>query len=293
MGACKFCGQDAGFLKNAHPACQEKHASGCAKIEKLATACATDQSDLFDAKKKIAAVAMGAFITPAILKSLLIHAWEQAVRLALCNSLVSQAQEDRLVNYKNFFGLEQEDLDDHGVFTALIKAGILRELSEGKLPNRIMEAGNLPSNFQKDETLVWLFKEVRYFEPLINTRNSSGNPAGYPGPGIDLPKGVYYPAGSFTGRPVGFLLNLWIDIGFLGISNKNLYFSGKSQSFRLEFSRIGLFSAYDDGIAIRQAAPNANPQIFKTGDGWFTYNLLMSLAKNSSLVPPAPPANYF
>jgi len=35
---------------------------------------------------------------------------------------------------------------------------------------------------------------------------------------------------------------------------------------------------YSDGIGIHRDAASAKPQIFVTGDGWFTYNLVVNLA---------------
>ncbi len=275
MGYCKYCGKEAGFLQNQHPACAEKYEAGRTSILQLARSCAIKKCDLFEVSKKINAIARDAFISPAGLQSVLVDAWEQTVRETLANHLLSREEEDLLSNYKNFFGLDQDDLDKNGVHSVLVKAAVLREITEGKIPDRLAISGNLPSNFQKDETLVWLFREVKYYEPRLKFIH----PPSYQGAGIDIAKGVYYPVGGFKGRSIGLIQNVRKDSGFLGISNKNLYFSGKSQSLRLEFSRIGTFSAYEDGIAIRLAAPNARTQIFKTGDGWFTYNLLMSLAK--------------
>ena len=39
------------------------------------------------------------------------------------------------------------------------------------------------------------------------------------------------------------------------------------------------FEPYEDGFGIMQDAQTARPQTFRTGDGWFAYNLADNLAQ--------------
>jgi hypothetical protein len=45
------------------------------------------------------------------------------------------------------------------------------------------------------------------------------------------------------------------------------------------YDKIVSFTPYSDGIGIQRDAQTAKPQVFVTGDGWFTYNLIANLAK--------------
>ena len=47
----------------------------------------------------------------------------------------------------------------------------------------------------------------------------------------------------------------------------------------MSYHRIVDFEPYTDGFGIMRDAQTANPQAFKTGDGWFAYNLAVSLAQ--------------
>jgi hypothetical protein len=38
-----------------------------------------------------------------------------------------------------------------------------------------------------------------------------------------------------------------------------------------------MIEPYSDGVAIQRDAQTALPQTFITGDGWFTYNLLVNI----------------
>ena len=46
------------------------------------------------------------------------------------------------------------------------------------------------------------------------------------------------------------------------------------------YDRIVSFEPYDDGFGIMRDAQTAKPQMFRTGDGWFPYNLATNLAQN-------------
>ena len=43
--------------------------------------------------------------------------------------------------------------------------------------------------------------------------------------------------------------------------------------------RIVSFDPHDDGFGIMRDAQTAKPQIFRTGDGWFAYNLAINLSQ--------------
>ena len=82
---------------------------------------------------------------------------------------------------------------------------------------------------------------------------------------------------SEQGRGVGETVHQ--DTGLLGFTTKHLYFSGGKKKFRVRYDRIVDFEPYDDGFGIMRDAQTAKPQRFKTGDGWFAYNLAVNLAQ--------------
>ena len=52
-----------------------------------------------------------------------------------------------------------------------------------------------------------------------------------------------------------------------------------SKKFRIRYDRIVDFEAFADGLGIMRDAQTAKPQQFRTGDGWFAYNLAVNLAQ--------------
>ena len=75
-----------------------------------------------------------------------------------------------------------------------------------------------------------------------------GDPDDHRTANFDHPRRVLIPSQS---RRVTFLLNRWTDI----------------------------FLNYDDGFGIIRDAQTAKPQTFRTGDGWFAYNLAVNLSQ--------------
>ena len=69
------------------------------------------------------------------------------------------------------------------------------------------------------------------------------------------------------------------DTGLLGFTTKHIYFSGPKKKFRVRYDKIVDFEPYDDGLGIMNDNQTAKPQAFRTGDGWFSFNLAVNLAQ--------------
>ena len=64
-----------------------------------------------------------------------------------------------------------------------------------------------------------------------------------------------------------------------GFTTKHTYFSGAKRKFRVRYDRIVDFEPFSDGFEIMRDGQTAKPQSFRTGDGWFAYNLAVNLAR--------------
>ena len=145
----------------------------------------------------------------------------------------------------------------------------------GVIPSHVAVSGALPFNFQKGEQLVWLFNGVNYLEDKTRREYVGGSR----GVSVRVVKGVYYRVGAYQGHSISHTERTVVDTGLLAITNKSLYFGGSQKSFRIAFPKIVSFQPYSDGIAIMRDSANAKAQVFVTGDGWFTHNLLANLAQ--------------
>lgn len=208
-------------------------------------------------------------------KDVVISSWEEAVDTFLSDKLLDDEEEKILIEYANHFNLSQRELDRNGAFSRLVKSGVLKDLCQGKIPKRVEVEGSLPFNFQKSEQLIWVFKYVKYYEDK-KRREYVG---GHQGASIRIAKGIYYRFGSFKGYPVERVERTYIGTGILAVTNRHLYFKCPEKAFRIRLDKIVMIEPYSDGVVIQRDAQTALPQAFVTGDGWFTYNLLINLQK--------------
>ena len=127
----------------------------------------------------------------------------------------------------------------------------------------------------KSEELVWVFQDVDYIE-TVTRREMHGSSRGFSN---RIARGVYYRPSSFKSRVVEWDETTCADKGVMALTTKHIYFAGAKKSFRVRYDRIVTVEPFSDGIGIMREAQTAKPQIFVTGDGWFTHNMATNLAQ--------------
>jgi hypothetical protein len=251
------------------------HEAGKTETMALVAQVATASSDPQTLLTKLMEIRHRSFLSEADQFPLLIKGWEDAVDSALEDGILSEQEERSLVAIANALSLENEDLSHTEAWDRVVKAGTLRDVLQGRLPERITVVNGLPFNMQKGETIVWAFNNVAYYEQRTFTRYEGGSH----GVSVRVAKGLYYRVGSFRGQPVKRDQMVALGTGLLGVTDRHLYFVGQSKTFRVKYDKIVSFTPYSDGIGIMRDAQTAKPQVFVTGDGWFTYNLITNLAQ--------------
>jgi hypothetical protein len=276
MGNCKYCGKSAGFLKSEHSECFEKHTSGWTLMINSAKDAAFSGRGLETLAELLKSIAIQSYINPEDVRRAFIDGFSLAVESALDDGILSVEEEGFLTEFKDYFRLTQDELGGMGGSQArLVKAAILRDILEGNLKSRVNISGTMPFNFQKGEVLLWLFPEIDFYEQRTRTQYEGGSQ----GVSLRVAKGVYYRVGAFRGQPVKNTEMLHVDNGMLAVTDKHVYFSGSTKKFRIPYKNIIEFTPYEDGIGIQKDGVSAKPQIFKTGDGWFAFNLIKNLAQ--------------
>ena len=207
-------------------------------------------------------------------RALAVQGWETAVASAIEDGVLSLDEEHALVRYLHHFDLSPQDVNANGAHYSMIQSAVIREVAEGFIPDRLGPV-DVPFNLMKSEQLVWLIADVDYLEIRVR-RERRGTSHGL---SIRIAKGVYYRPGVFRSKPIEWEETVHADTGLLGITSKHIYFHGSRKRFRIRYDRIVSFDPYDDGIGIMRDAQTAKPQTFRTGDGWFIYNLVTNLAR--------------
>ncbi len=294
MSNCKYCGKPAGLFRSKHVECEKQHQQrecliqeqqkqrervideGRKKIINEIVRTIKSAQSFDELEKTIVEIEQSTFVPSAERKVLLAKGWEASVEQFLEDGVLNAKEEERLVNFKVQFALSQEDLDINGAFTKTTKTAVLRDILNGTIPRRAKVEGGLPINFQPGEQVVWAFPGSEYLEDKTRREYVGGSQ----GVSMRLMKGLYYRVGAFKGKTVEHTERVHIDTGWVVVTNKNIYFTGPQKSVRLPYAKIVTFTPFSDGIGIMRDTTTAKLQIFVTGDGWFTYNLVSNLARN-------------
>ena len=206
---------------------------------------------------------------------LLIRAWETAVQGALEDGLLSLDEKKALAKYAGHFSLTQQALDQNGAQTSLVPAAVIRDVTQGIIPQRQLASGNVPFNLMKSEQLVWVIQGVDYLETVVRRERQGASH----GLSIRVARGLYYRPSTFQSRPIEWEEAVHADTGMLGLTTKHIYFAGSRKRFRVRYDKIVAFEPFSDGSGIMRDAQTAKPQTLRTGDGWFAYNLATNLAR--------------
>ena len=207
--------------------------------------------------------------------ALLVRAWEAAVEGTLEDGLLTLDEENALTRYMDHFGIAAGQVNQNGVLTTMVQAAVIRDVASGVVPQRQNITGRVPFNLMNSETLVWVMGGVDYLE-VVTRRERRGSSHGL---SIRVARGLYYRPGVFRSRSVEWEETVHQDTGLLGFTTKHIYFSGPRKKFRVRYDRIVDFEPFSDGFGLMREAQTAKPQSFRTGDGWFAYNLAVNLAQ--------------
>jgi len=275
VGNCSFCGKPAGLFRKQHPQCVALRDAGWTEMVEISKQAAVGRGSVDNLEGRLVTKARASFVPETGVRTAQVAGWEAAVDHLLEDGSLDKQEEAALVAFQRRFSLSQDDLDRRGAYSRVLKGAIIRDLLEGKIPQRVTVSSQLPFNFQKNEQLIYLFPTVEYLEDRTRTQYFGG----YQGVSVRVMKGVYYRVGGFRGNPVGRTERLHVDSGPLAVTTKHLYFGGPRKSFRVRHDKIVTFIPYTDGVGIIRDAATAKPQVFVTGDGWFAYNLLANVSQ--------------
>lgn len=305
MGNCTFCGLPAGWFSVEHEACREKEnkrqrdealqaqrASIQAQEERRAR-----EARVADLKQRLAADVAETLrkggdlpsledrLLQPISEGLIDHADQQTALLAGWHAAVTQLLEDGVVTaeeeasvarFQERFMLPANLLDRDGLLSKIAKAVVLRRFLN-KEPIDVQVEGIEGINLQKDEQPAWCFPGAQYLEDQ-QRREYGGTSQGV---SVRLMSGLYYRMSAFKGEPIFSTERRSLGAGLLLVTDRNLYFHGAGKSMRIPFRKIVSFTPFSDGIGLVRDTATAKAQLFVTGDGWFTYNLITNLARNA------------
>ena len=271
MGKCLYCMEKTGLFRKKHNGCEETFKEGSSKITSILINAIIYGTSYDTLLNRIKEISYNAYINNDQLKKIYIGCYEKAVSAFMNDNRLSVDEEINLLTFQKFFGLSCDDLDAHGSFETVRKAGILRDLWEGRMTSD-MKAYNetIYFNFLRDEKIIWFKNNVKYNEQRVKTHYEGGSM----GVSIRVARGLYIRDNSFKGYPVKTTVMTYLDTGVFLITNKHIYFGSNTKNFRIKLENIVAVKPYSDGIGLQKDGVNSKPLLFVNLDGVFVFHVI-------------------
>lgn len=270
MGACGYCGEPAGLFRSIHPECEAKQSQAKRDLSLAFTNMMLvprpPSAPTF--KAIIERLGADARLDASSLRSEILTGLGTSLDAALEDHDLSQEEIDRFEGVLSAFDLGPSAIEEAGIKTRLVKALILKDLSEGELPDRV-RVSQVSIALKRGERILWIFNGVRRQEP----RTSSYYEGGSHGFSFRVMKGVSYRVGSSRGRRVQTTEIANAGAGDLIISSDAIYFASPTNTKKIGLGSIVSVENYEDGIVVTPS--RGKYQIFMLEDATFAANLIL------------------
>ncbi len=277
MGKCKYCNQDAGFFSSSHKECKEKFEQGVLQLKQILHTCFTTNKDFYLVKNDIEAIISKANIDKQSLEQLYCEEFDNAIDRYLDNGVIDTAERGTAARFIQFSQLSQDKLNRNFAVEKIVQSQVLQEILNGVIPApKQTIVGDFPFLLSKNETIVWLFRNVTLHEQKVK-REYVGRSQGM---SFRVAKGVYYRVGGFKGRPLETTVMEKISTGSLCLTDKNIYFSSSQKSLKIPYNKIINIENYSNGLGLQKDGASSKPIFLENANGWFCYNIISNLKTN-------------
>ncbi len=274
MGACKYCGKDAGFLSNSHSECKAKHDEGVRDLTSVLLACFRSKQDFYLRAAEINRIMHDAYIEAKSKEDIYVSVLDTAIEEYLGDGIIDDAEKKVVARYIQFSNLPQDILNRNHAIEKMLQAEVISDILNGKIPApKIRIESNFPFMLQKSENLVWLFRNITLHEQKIQKEYVGRNR----GLSFRICKGVYYRTGGFKGHPIEKTIMQRISIGTVCLTDKHIYYHSPERSFKIPYSKIINIESYSNGVGIHKDGATSKPIFFENLDSWFCYNVIANL----------------
>lgn len=274
MGKCKYCGQDAGIFHSKHNECEQRHNNGVARIKSILAGCFQNKEDFYLHQDEIKKLCQDSYLSNDDTRNLYCESFDAAIEQYLDDGIIDTNEERSVARFMQFTGLPQQVLNANKSLEKVVQSKVLQGLFNGKIPApRFTIAGDFPFLLNKNEHLLWLFRDVTLQMQKIR-RETVGRTRGV---SVKICKGVYYRTGGFKGHPVETTYMQRIGTGSVCLTDKNLYFHCPEKTLKIPFSKILSIEPYSNGMTIQKDGVNDKPMFFENLNSWFCYNVIANL----------------
>ncbi len=288
MARCQYCGRSLGWFQQSHPECEAVYNRAWYDLIRTATDAVLAGQGWETLSDRLALIADEGYCTDAEIAEALALSWLSGVDVALDDDVLTMEEVDRLGNFYQHFDLLGSIQGGQLQVETALRIGPAHKRMQHALALQILLEGYVPPsdsafpiplNLTRTEMLVWGFDNCTYYEDAVS-RSYVGGSAGV---SVRVARGVYFRSSNFKGYPVETAYLKHVDSGIVVLTTEHIYFAGPRKTLRVPYSKVVGYRPYSDGIGIWRDTASARQQVFATGDGWFTYNLVSNLAKGVPL----------
>lgn len=273
MADCEYCGKPAGLMRSIHKECAEQRKRALSDIDlafrnMMIVERAPEPKMLRAIIEKLAADAR---LDNSSLQSRILSGLRISLDTALSDFEMTRVEMNRFQAIMDAFDLEADALDSAGIKERLVKALILKDLSEGNVSSRVSLETSLPIVLKQGEAIQWIFNRVEFREQRMRVSYQGGSH----GASFRIMKGVSYRIGAHKGYRVENVEMATVGHGDLAVSTKAIYFLCPSKTKKTTLATIVSVDTYDDGIVVTPS--RGKPQIYMLDDPFFAANLILKL----------------
>lgn len=274
MGKCKYCGKDAGWFSSCHSECEHKYVEGVSTLKRILHECFTSKKDFYLCANEVKAIQQASFIEGKRKEEVYVDVLDQAMDNYLNDGIIDTAEKQTIARFMQFSELPQTVLNRNHSLEKMVQADVLNDIVNGRKPNpKITISGNFPFLLTKNETFIWLFRNITLHEQKVK-REYVGRSSGM---SFRVCKGVYYRTGGFKGHPVETTYMQKIGIGCVCLTDKHIYFSSPEKSIKIPYSKLINVDSYSNGIGLQKDGATAKPIFLEGVNSWFCYNVIANM----------------
>ena len=263
MGKCIVCNKFAGPFYKLHKSCYQVYNEARGRINRSLTHAVSIKQPVDELQIAINACRPASNFSYDLFSDLLKQGWEMHAKEVLNQKPLDPSRANYLLEIASNLKIFDSDVESNLLYRLSNLDPLVRIQQNQELPS--IQAYNIAIEFAQDESLYWVFENTfkidqhRYaqspqttiFQTILNNLFSKSR----------------YKELDVNAE----------DSGKLAITNQNLYYVSEIEFIKIALSEFYSVTPMKEGVRIQTTERTSMPSTFVTGDGRFTYELLLYL----------------
>lgn len=262
MGKCVVCSKSAGPFHQLHKSCLPVYQAARKCLHDKFSTCLESDAVVSDLLESIQSCKPNEQFLLSQFKELLVHQWQKQAKLVVKKSTLDVASAKILTSIADRFEIKNEDVDEF-LLVRLSNIEHLDRLQKKQIIEKTFD--HLPEGIelQQNEIIVWEFKDTSRAEQQRFSQEKEWT--------------VFSSVmnNAFFKKRYKELAVKTEEAGTLLITNQGLFYKNKQSVSHTKFSEIYSTTPMKNGVRIQSTQRDAVPDTYVTGDGRFTYTLLL------------------